>query len=212
MALCFCSWFHRGKKKRNLQILRQNISTIKSTCTHFFFFFLYKWPVDSKQKLSGNKLGSLPEASISSHPVVQSLSCVWRFPTPWECQASLSFSISWSLLKLISIESEMSSNHLALCRPLLLLSSIFPTIRVFSNESALCIRLPKYWSFSFGISPSNEYSGFVSFRNDRFALLSVQRMPKSLLQHCSSKESILWHSVFFMVQISHDYWKNHSFE
>ena len=103
----------------------------------------------------------------------------------------------------MSIESGIPSNHLILCHPLLLLPSIFPGIRVFSNESALGIRWPKYWSFS--ISPSNEYSGLISFRTDRFALLSVQGTLKSLLQHHSSKASILWHSVFFMVQLSHPY-------
>ena len=121
------------------------------------------------------------------------------------CQASLSFTISWSLFKLMSIESVMPSNHLILCHPLLLLPSIFPRIRVFSNESVLCIRWPKYWSFSFDISPSNEYSGLISFRIDRFDLLAVQGTLKSLLQHYSSKASILQRSAFFMVQLSHPY-------
>ena len=111
----------------------------------------------------------------------------------------------WSLLKLVSIESMMPSNHLILCRPLLLLPSIFPSIRVFSNESVLRIRWPKYWSFSFIISPSNEYSGLISFRIDWFNLLAVQETLNSLLQHHSSKPSILQHSTFFMVQISHLY-------
>ena len=106
----------------------------------------------------------------------------------------------WSLLKLKSV---MPSNHLVLCRPLLLLPSIFPSIRVFSNESALRIRQPKYWSFSFIISPSNEYSGLISFRIDWLDLLAVQGTLKSLLQHHSSKASILWHSAFFIVQLSH---------
>ena len=119
------------------------------------------------------------------------------------CQAPLSFTISWSLLKLMSIESAMPSNHLILCCPLLLLPSIFPSIRVFSNELALHIRWPKYWSFS--ISPSNNYSGLISFRIDCFDLFSVQRTLKSLLQHHSSKASILWRSAFFMVQLSHQY-------
>ena len=112
---------------------------------------------------------------------------------PWTAarQASLSFTISRSLLKLMSIESMMPSNHLILCRPLLLLPSIFPSIRVFSNESALCIRWPNYWSFSFSISPSNKYSGLISFRIDWFDLLSVQGTLKSLLQHHNSKASIL---------------------
>ena len=127
--------------------------------------------------------------------------------TPWTVahQASLSFNISHSLLKLMSIVSVMPSNHLILCRPLLLLSSIFPSIRVFSNESVLRIRWPKYWSFSFNISNSNEYSGLFSFRMDWLDLLAVQGTLKSLLQHHSSKASILQRSAFFMVQLSHPY-------
>ena len=115
----------------------------------------------------------------------------------------------------MSIESVMLSNHLILCHLLLLLPSIFPNIRVFSKESVLCIRWPKYWSFSFSISPSNEYSGLISFRMDWLDLLAVQGTLKSLLQHHSSKASILWHLAFFMVQTLksiHDYWKNHSFD
>ena len=135
------------------------------------------------------------------------LSCVQLFVTPWTTahQAFLSFTISWSLLKLISIESVMPFNHLILCCPLLLLSSIFPSIRVFSNESVLHIRWPKYWSFSFSISPSDEYSGLISFRMDWFDLLAVQGTLKSLLQHCSSKASVLQHSAFFIIQLSHTY-------
>ena len=117
----------------------------------------------------------------------------------------LSFTISQSLLKLVSIESIVPSNSLILCHPLLLLPSIFPSIRVFSNKSALCIRWPKYWSFSFSISPSNEYSGLISFRIDWLDLLAVQGTLKSLLQHHSSKASVLWCSAFFMVQLSHPY-------
>ena len=120
-------------------------------------------------------------------------------------QASLSFTFSQSLLKLMSIESVMSSNHLILCHPLLPLPSIFPSIRVFSNESALRIRWPKYWSFSFSISPSSEYSGLMSFRMDWLDFLAVQGTLKSLLQHHSSKASILRCSAFFMVQLSHPY-------
>ena len=116
----------------------------------------------------------------------------------------LSITNSQSLLKLMSIESVMPSNHLILCWPLLLLPSIFPGIRVFSNESAVSC-WPKYWSFSFGISPSNEYSGLISFRMDWLDLLEVQGTLKSLLQHHSSQASILWHSTFFMVQLSHPY-------
>ena len=125
--------------------------------------------------------------------------------TPWTAahQASLSFAISPSLLKLMSIETVMPSNHLILCHPLLLLPSICPSIRVFSNESALRIRWPKYWSFS--INPSNDYSGLISFRIDWFALLAVQETLKHLLQHHSFKVSILWLSAFFMVQLSHPY-------
>ena len=152
--------------------------------------------------------------SLSS---VRSLSCVQLFATLWTAvhQASLSIANSWSLLKLMSIESVMPSNHLILCRPLLLLPSIFPSIRVFSNESALCIRWPKYWSLSFNISPSNEHPGLISFRMDWLDLLAVQGTLKSLLQHHSSKASILWCSAFFIVPTltsMHDYWKNHSFD
>ena len=138
---------------------------------------------------------------------VQSLSCVQLFATPWiaACQASLSITNSRSLLKLLSIELVMPSNHLILCHPLLLLPSIFPSIRVFPNESVLRIRWPKYWSFSFSISPSDEYSGLISFRIDWLDLLAVQGTLKSLLQHHSSKASILRHSAFFMVQLSHPY-------
>ena len=121
------------------------------------------------------------------------------------CQASLSFTISQSLLKLMSIESVKPSNHLILCRPLLLLPSIFPSIRVFSNESARHIRWPKYWSFSFNISPTNEHPGLISFTMDWFYLLAVQGTLKSLLQHHSSKASIIWCSAFFIVQLSHPY-------
>ena len=134
---------------------------------------------------------------VSAVGSVQSLRHVWLFATPWTAahQASLSITNSWSLLKLMSIESVMPSNYLILCRPLLLLPSIFPSIRVFSNESALCIRWPKYWSFSFNISPSNEYSGLISFRMDWLDLLAVQGTRKSLLQHHSSNASILWRSA-----------------
>ena len=127
--------------------------------------------------------------------------------TPWTaaCQDPLSFTVSWSLPKFMSIELVMPSNHLILCHPLLLPPSIFPNVRVFSNESAVCIRWPKYWSFSFIISPSSEYLGLISFRIDWFDLLAVQGTLKSLLQHHSSKASILWRSVFFMVQLSHLY-------
>ena len=132
-------------------------------------------------------------------------SCLTLCDPAWTaaCQPSLSFTFSWSLLKLISVESVMPSKHLILCRPLLLLPSIFPSIRVFSNESALHIRWSKYWSFSFSISPSNEYSGLISFRIDRFDLLGVQGTLKSLFQHHSSKASDLRCSAFLMVLFSH---------
>ena len=145
--------------------------------------------------------------SIFMFQSVQSLSSVLLFATPWTaaCQASLSITNSWSLLKLMSMESVMPSNHLILCHPFLFLSSIFPSIRVFSSESVLRIRWPKYWSFSFSISPSSEYSGLISFRMDWFDLLAVQESLKSLLQHHSSKASILRCSAFFMVQLSHPY-------
>ena len=137
---------------------------------------------------------------------------VQLFATSWTAahQASLSFTVSWNLLKLMSIESVMPSNHLILCHPVLchplfLLPSIFPSIRVSSNELALHIRMSKYWSFSFSISPSNEYSRLISFRIDWFDLLAVQGALKSLLQHYNSKASILWHSAFYMVQPSHPY-------
>ena len=138
---------------------------------------------------------------------VQSLSRVCLFTSPWTAarQASLSITNSQSLLKLMSIESVMPSNHLILCRPLLLPPSIFPRIRVFSNESALRIRWPRCWSFSFNISPSNEYSGLISFRTEWLYLLTVQGTLKGLLQHHSSKASVLWCSAFFIVQLSHPY-------
>ena len=142
---------------------------------------------------------------------VQPLSHVQLFATPWTaaCQASLSITNTWRLLKLISIASVMPSNHLILCHPLLLPPSVFPSIRDFSNESVLRIRWPKYWSFSFSISPSNEYSGLISFRINWLDPLAVQGTLNSLLQHHSSKALILWHST---LTSTHDYWKNHSFD
>ena len=144
---------------------------------------------------------------MASVPSVQSLSNVRLFATPWTAagQASLSFTISWSLLRLMSIESVMLPNHLILCRPLLLQPSIFPSIRVFSNESALRHRWPKYWSFSLSISPSDEHLGLISFMMDWLDLLAVHGTLKSLLQHRSSKASILRCSAFFTVQLSHPY-------
>ena len=136
---------------------------------------------------------------------VQSLSHVWLFVIPWTAahQVSLSITNSWSLLKLLSIEAVMLSNHLILCRPLLLLPSTFPNIMVFSNESAFRIRWPKYWSFSFSISPFSEYSGLNFFRIDWLDLLAVQGTLKCLLQHHTWKASVFQHSAFFLVQLSH---------
>ena len=149
--------------------------------------------------------------------IVQLLSPVRFFATPQTAalQASLSITSSRSLLKLVSIESVMPSNHLILCHPLLLLPSVFPNIRVFSSKSVLHIRWPKHWSFRFSISPSNEYSRLISFRMDWLDLLAVQGTLKSLLQHHSSKASIIQHSAFFIVPTVtsiHDNWKNHSFD
>ena len=152
----------------------------------------------SLQKVVLGKLGSS----------VQSLSHVWPFANPWTAahQASLYIKNSWSLLKLMPIKLLMPSNHLIHCPHFLLLPSIFPSIEAFSNESALRIRWPKYWSFSFNMSLSNEYSGLISFRMDWLDLLAVQRNLKSLLQHHSTKASILQRSPFFIVQLSHPSW------
>ena len=138
---------------------------------------------------------------------MQSLSGVQLFATPWTaaCQSSLSITNSWSLPKLMSIESVLQSNHLILCCPLLFLPSVFPSIRVFSNESTLHIRWPKYWSCSFKISPIYDHPGLISFRMDTLDLLAVQGTLNSLLQHHSSKASILLHSAFFIVQLSYPY-------
>ena len=144
-----------------------------------------------------NKLNTLNKLFYFQFSSVQSLSRFWLFATPWtaECQASLSITNSPSLLKLMSIESVMPCSHLILCRPLLLLPSIFPSIRVFSNELVLHIRWPKYWSFSFSISPSTEYSGLISFRIDWLDLLAVQGTLKSLLQHHSSNTTSNIHKL-----------------
>ena len=152
-----------------------------------------------------NERDHINEESQVAAVVVQALSPVRLLVTPWTAarQASPSITNSWSLLKHMSITSVMPFNHLILCHPLLLPPSVFPSIRVFSNESVLHIRWPKYWSFSFSISPSNEYSGLISFRMDCLDLLAVQRTLKSLLQHHSSKTSILRCSAFFIVQLSH---------
>ena len=165
----------------------------------------------SSEYLFTNKINLITQFSS-----VQSLSRVWLFVTPWTVarQASLSITNPWRLLKLMSIESVMPSTHLNRCHPFLFLPSIFPSISVFSHESVLYIRWPKYWSFSFNISPSNEYSGLIFFRIDCFYLLAVQGTPKNFLQHHSSKESIIQHSDFFKVQLSHPYMTtgNHSID
>ena len=174
------------------------------------------WPGHSPSSLREQALEGLPgPARVCSRCFsvgddrcsVKSLSCVQLFATPWTAarQASLSITNSQSLLKLMSIESVMPSNHLTLCLPLLLLPSVFHSIRVFPKESVLPIRWPKYCSFSFSISPSNEYSGLISFRMDWLDLLAVQGTLKSLLQHQSSKASVLWCSTFFMARLSHPY-------
>ena len=169
--------------------------------------FLRPWLLSALQCTKG-RMAPIGNSSLESSVQVQSVqpySRVWLLVTPWTAarQASLSITNSWSLLKLISIESMMPFNHLILCRPLLLLPSIFPSIRVFSNESVLRIRWPKYWSFS--ISPSNEYSGLIFFRIDWLDLLAAQGTLKSLLQHHSSKASIIQRSAFFTIQLSHPY-------
>ena len=174
----------------------------------------YLWGLNSSgmQEVTESSLVALLLLSmVWSPPLVVSIENAAQFssiastPETAACQASLSITNSQSSPKPMSIESVMPSHHLILCRPLLLPPSIFPSIRVFSNESALRIRWPAYWSFSFSISPSNEYSGLISFRMDCLDLLAVQGTLKSLLQHDSSKASILWHSAFFVVQLSHAY-------
>ena len=172
-----------------------------------FTFLVSKSTSDSDRSHEIKRHLPLGRKAVTNLSSVQLLSRVRLFATPWTAapQASLSITISRSLLKLMSIESVMPSNHLILCHPLLLLPSVFPSIRVFSNESVLHIRWPKYWSFSFSISPSSEYSGLISFRMDWLDLLAVQGTLKSLLQHCSSKASILRCSAFFIIQNSHPY-------
>ena len=178
-----------------------------------YFHIIYNW--DSKRRMNV-RMAVISFISLwhrnGSFFCCLVFSRVRLFATPWTAahEASLSFTISWSLLKLMSIESVLPSNHLVLCCPLLL-PSIYPSIKVFSNELALCIMWPKYWSFSFNFHPSREYSGLISFRIDWFDLLAVQgTLKKSLLQHCSWKASIVWHSAFFMVH--HNYWENHSLD
>ena len=163
----------------------------------FFFFFLFH----------RGRLYPLERTLSNQISLDQSLSCIWLFATPWIAarQASLSITNSQSSLTLTSIESVMPSSHLILCRPLLLLPPIPPSIRVFSNEATLCMRWPNYWSFSFGMIPSKEIPGLISFRMDRLDLLAVQGTLNSLLQHHTSKASILRRSAFFTVQLSHPY-------
>ena len=175
------------------------LSALKSIYWTFTLCQTFCWMPEFKAKA---QLISL--VIISS---IQLLSREWLFATPWTAvhQASRSITNSWSLLKLMSIESMMPSNHLILCCPLLLPPSIFSSIRVFSNESVLLIRWTKYWSFSFSISPSNEHPGQISFRMDWLDLCAVQGTIKSFLQHHSSKAKILRHSAFFTVQLSHPY-------
>ena len=179
-------WTYKDSQFSSVQLLRR------------VGLFATPWTTACQASLSINS---------SQFSAVQSLSRVWLFVTPWTVvrQASLSITNSWSLLILVSIESVMPSNHLILCHPLLLPPSIFPSIRVFSSEMALHISWPKYWSFSFILSPSNEYSGLISCKIIWFGLLAVQGTLKSLLQHYSSKASILQYSAFLIVQLSHPY-------
>ena len=177
----------------------ENSQICENTCSHIQKCMKIKQlPIgqrkkyrEIRKKLNGN------ENTHSKKLSVQLLSHVWLCATPWTAarQPSLSITNSWSLLKLMSIESVMPSNHLILCHPLLLLPSIFPSIRVFSSDSVLHIRWPRFWSFSISISPSNEYPGLISFRIDWLDLLEVQGTLKSLLQHNGSKASILWNSA-----------------
>ena len=193
-------------RKRSQQWLRESVGGIARTAV----------PSQLREQVQGLNaalqrtscgLAEIPPACKLGISSVQSLSCVQLFEIPWTVahQASLSITNSRSLLKLTPIESVMPSYHLILCRPLLLPPSVIPSIRVFSNESVLRIRWPKCWSFSFSISPSIEYSGLISFGMDWLDLLAVQGTLKSLLQHHSSKTSILWCSIFFIVQLSHPY-------
>ena len=179
-------------------------SPLSLYCSRGFYFISFSFKLLNPHSLF------LFRADILAYQFNQLLSHVWLFATPWTAArlASPSITNSRSLFKLMSISSVMPSNHLILCCPLLLLPSMFPIIRVFSNDLVLHIRWPKYWSFSFSISPSNEYSGLISFRMNWLDLLAVQGTLKSLFQHHSSKASILWLSAFFIVQLSHPYMTN----
>ena len=194
------------EKKQPPCLEKQKSMLSNSRNNHFHLSVFKEGEGKGRQEEAGGQHYNIATLS-KQFSSVQLLSRARLFITPWTAahQASLSITNSQSLLKLMSIESVMPSNHLILCRPLLLLPSIFPSIRVFSNESVLHIKWPKYWSFSFNISPSNEYSRLISFRMDWFDLLAVQGTLKSLLQHHSSKASILWLSAFFIVQLSHPY-------
>ena len=181
-----------------------------------YIYSLPPEPPSCPSRLSqSTDLGSLCHTAGSQFSSVQSLSCVWLFATPWTAarQASLSITNSWSLLKLMSMESVMPFNRLILCHPLLLLPSIFPSIRVFSNESVLHIRWPKYWSFSFNISPSSEYSRLIFFRMDWLDLLAVQGTLKSPTPQFKSINSLALSFLYSPTLTSiHDYGKNHSFD
>ena len=214
LPACVCT---EGAAPKTTSFLRTQIR-MRASCVK-----LRLWTVPRHRYIMTHSLteGQVARGSIDPQVldfVVQSLSRVRLFVTPRtaEHQASLSFTISQSLLKLMSIESLLPSNHLILSRPLLFLSSIFPSFRIFSNESVLRIRWPECWSFSFTISPSNEYSGLTSFRMDWLDLLAVQGTLKSLLQHHSSKASIRSSVLSFLYSPTltsiHDHWKNHSFD
>ena len=209
-------WAARGANLHLTNLIRKEISPRNSgmmTGQAWRGRGMCTWPSNQEEfrQVDGPPIGRdqrvMGPALCLNNFVVQLLSCVWLFPTPWTAahQAFLSFTISQSLLKLMSIELVMPSNHLILCLPLLLPLSIFPQIRVLSSESLLCIRWPNYWSFGFSISLSNDYSGLISFRIDWFDILAVQGTLKSLIQHHSSKASILQCSTFFMAQLSHPY-------
>ena len=209
-----CMW--RCKSHGLLILFPWHVPHLCGACNPVFILRIHHrdWPQSNGCMMTVIFLLKFPQVS-PAHVVddVQSLSPVQLFTTPWTaaCQTSLSFTVSWSWLKLMSIESMMPPNHLILCCPLLLLPSIFPRISVFSNESTFCIRWSKYWRFSISINSSNERSGLISFRIDWFHLLVVQGSSKSLPQNHSLKTLILWSSAFFMVQLSYPYmenWKN----
>ena len=195
-----------GKHKLGAYYVRQPIRCVLRLSHNFMRRAIY-----SCFKVSKARLRELYVSSSSLNFFWYQFSSVTQSsptlcnPRTAACKASLSITNSWSLLKLMCIESVMPSNHLIVCHPHLLLPSIFPSIRVFPSESVFRIRWPKYWSFSFSISPSNEYSGLISFRMDWLDLLAVQGTLKSFLQHHSSNASLLWHSTLFTVQLSHPY-------